>query len=405
MRPFEKIQTLPMKKILPFLLLMLVHFGYGQNKPEFRGVWVATVENIDWPSKGNHNPDSQKAEFIRMLDIHKHNGLNAVVVQIRPSSDAFYPSPYEPWSAWLTGKQGMPPSPYYDPLLFMITETHKRKMAFHAWMNPYRAEFNVQADKTSSTHVTRLHPEWFITYGNLKYFDPGNKESQNYVCNIVRDVVSRYEIDAIHFDDYFYPYKIPNQEFNDKASYKQYGKGLSLEDWRRSNTDSIIEKLSRVIKKENSKCLFGISPFGIWRNKSRDPINGSNTVDALSNYDDLYADVLKWLCMDWIDYVAPQLYWEIGHKRAPFEELLSWWNKNTCGKNCYIGLGIFQADKNKAWKDDRQLLDQIEALRKAPNIQGMIFYSSKHCEKNPKGWMDEIRENYFYNEVPVPSMQ
>ena len=377
----------------------------AQTKPEFRGVWVATVDNIDWPSKGNFNGDSQRAEFIKLLDMHQRNGINAMIVQIRPCTDAFYPSQYEPWSEWLTGVQGKPPSPYYDPLEFMIKETHQRNMVFHAWINPYRAVFNLDQSSISASHITRLHPEWFLNCGNTRYFDPGNKEGQQYVTDLVKDVVSRYPVDGIHFDDYFYPYQIEGKEFPDNASYLKYGNGLSKEDWRRSNTDSIIAMLHRVIKKENPKCQFGISPFGVWRNANRDPENGSNTNGAISNYDNLYADILLWLKNGWIDYVAPQLYWEIGHKKAPYEVLLNWWSKHTYGRQCYIGLGIYKANSNPAWRNNSQLPRQIEALRNTPNVQGMIFFSSKNFESNPNGWSDSLRLNYFKEPaaIPVPS--
>ena len=376
----------------------------AQTKPEFRGVWVATVENIDWPSRGNYNSDSQKVEFIRLLDMHQRNGMNAMIVQIRPVTDAFYPSQYEHWSEYLTGKQGQPPVPYYDPLEFMIAETHKRGMEFHAWMNPYRAVFNINRSSIAATHITNIHPEWFLTYGDKRYFDPGIKEAQQYVTNVVQDVVSRYAVDAIHFDDYFYPYKIAGKEFPDYASYNKYGNGMSKDNWRRSNTDSIISMLSAVIKKENPKCQFGISPFGVWRNIDKDPVNGSNTNGAQTNYDDLYADILLWLQKGWIDYVAPQLYWEFGHKVAPYEILLDWWSKHTYGKNCYIGLGIYRAGSNTAWKDVTQIPRMIDALRNTPNIQGMIFFSSKTFEKNPNGWNDTLRLNYFKEAARTPVM-
>ncbi len=378
--------------------------GKAQSTPEFRGVWVATVDNIDWPNLGDFNSDSQKVAFIHLLDMHQRNGLNAMIVQIRPCTDALYPSQYEPWSQWLTGEQGRPPFPYYDPLAFMIAETHKRGMVFHAWMNPYRAEFNIKNASVAATHVTRLHPEWFVTYGDKRYFDPGNKEAQQYVTQVVTDVVSRYPVDAIHFDDYFYPYHIAGKEFPDEASYQLFGKGMKKDDWRRSNTDSIIAMLSRAIKKESSKCQFGISPFGVWRNKEKDPVDGSNTNGAQSNYDDLYADILLWLKKDWIDYVAPQLYWEFGHRIAPYEVLLKWWSTHTYGKHCYIGMGIYRANTNAAWRNVNQLPRQIEAMRNTPNMKGMIFFSSKTFEKNPNGWNDSLRLNYFKDPVSVPAM-
>lgn len=374
----------------------------AQNKPELRAVWVATVSNIDWPTAGNINPDSQRAEFIKLLDMHKANGMNTIIAQVRPATDAFYPSQYEPWSQWLTGKQGQPPSPYYDPLKFMIDETHKRGMEFHAWMNPYRATFNINSSSVSATHITKLHPEWFLTYGDTRYFDPGNKEVLQYMANVVKDVVSRYNVDAVHFDDYFYPYRIAGKEFPDDANYQLYGNGMNKDDWRRSNVDSIIVMLHNVIKKANSKCQFGISPFGVWRNADKDP-DGSNTHAGQTNYDDLYADILLWLKKDWIDYVAPQLYWEFGHKAAPFEVLVDWWSKHTYGKNCYIGLGIYRAGSNEAWKDKTQLPRQIELIRNTPNINGMIFFSSKSFNNNPNGWNDSLRTNYFATPVPTPT--
>lgn len=389
-------------------LLSIVCFqpitSFSQAKPEFRGVWVATVDNIDWPTRGNFNSDSQKVEFIRLLDMHQRNGMNAMIVQVRPVTDAFYPSQYEPWSEFLTGKQGRPPAPYYDPLEFMIAETHKRGMEFHAWMNPYRAVFNINRSSIADTHITKIHPEWFLTYGDKRYFDPGNKEAQAYLTNVVKDVVSRYAVDAIHFDDYFYPYKIPGKEFPDYGTYNKYGNGMTKDNWRRSNTDSIISKLSTVIKQVNPKCQFGISPFGVWRNIDKDP-EGSNTNGAQTNYDDLYADILLWLKKGWIDYVAPQLYWEFGHKIAPYEILLDWWSKHTYGKNCYIGLGIYRAGSNTAWKDLTQIPRMIDALRNTPNIQGMIFFSSKTFDKNPNGWSDTLRLNYFKEPAKTPEIK
>lgn len=390
------------KSTLLALLVFAIYTAKSQTK-EFRAAWIATVDNIDWPTRGNWNADSQKAEFIRIIDRHKANGLNALVVQIRPATDAFYPSPYEPWSEWLTGKQGTPPQPYYDPLQFMIEECHKRGFEFHAWMNPYRAVFDTKKSSIAATHATKIHPSWFLTYGTKRYFDPGSKEAQAFVIDIVKDVVSRYDVDAIHFDDYFYPYKIKGTDFPDNNTYNKYGNGLTKDDWRRSNCDSIIVGLSRAIKKINPKCQFGISPFGIWRNIDKDP-EGSNTVGGTTNYDDLYADILLWLKKDWIDYVAPQLYWEFEHKVAPYQTLLDWWNDHTYGKHLYIGLGIYRANSNANWKDKTQLPKQIEALREKKNVKGMVFFSSKSFDTNPNGWTDSLRYKYFKEPAVIPEM-
>ncbi|MEO7445415.1 MAG: family 10 glycosylhydrolase [Ferruginibacter sp.] len=391
------------KRIFTTAFLWVIFFpnADAQPRPEMRAVWVATVDNIDWPSKPVVSSAVQKEEFIRLLEMHKRNGMNTLIVQNRPATDAFYPSALEPWSQWLTGVQGKPPYPYYDPLYFMIDETHKRGMQFHAWMNPYRAVFNINRSSITSNHITRLHPEWFLNYGDKKYFDPGNKEAQKHVAAVVKDVVSRYDVDAIHFDDYFYPYRIAGKEFPDGTSFAKYGNGLDREAWRRSNVDSIILTLAKVIKKANKKIEFGISPFGVWRNADKDA-EGSNTKAGQTNYDDLYADILLWLKNGWIDYVAPQLYWEFGHKAAPYEVLIDWWAKHSYGKKCYIGLAIYRANSNEAWKDKTQLPRQIQAIRNTPNIQGMVFFSSKSFVNNPNGWSDSLRLNYFKDPAPVP---
>lgn len=395
-------------KLLKVSFLLLIFFSSlqlpAQNNYEFRAAWIAAVDNIDWPSKtAVGNVDLQKKEFTAILDMHKRNGMNAVIVQIRPATDALYPSPYEPWSEWLTGKQGRPPIPYYNPLQFMIDETHKRGMEFHAWCNPYRAQFKIGISTISPSHISKIHPEWFLVYGDKKYFDPGNKEAQKFVNIIIKDIVSNYAVDAIHFDDYFYPYRINAVEFPDSISYARYGNGLNKEDWRRSNVDSIIVLLGKTIKAINPKCKFGISPFGVWRNKDKDP-GGSDTKAGQTNYDDLYADILLWLKNRWIDYVAPQLYWEFGHKVAPYEVLIDWWNNHTYGRHCYIGLGIYRAGTNDAWKDKTQLPRQISLLRSKANINGMIFFSSKSFNNNPNGWNDSLQQNYFKTPAQVPPM-
>lgn len=390
-----------------FISLFFYTDLYAQKdsvKSEMRAVWVATVDNIDWPDTPSINSQEQKDAFLRLLDVHQCNGINTIIVQVRPSSDAFYPSPYEPWSQWLTGIQGQAPIPYYDPLEFMISESHKRGMEFHAWINPYRAVHHISKSSITDNHITNQHPDWFIDYGEKKYFDPGNKEAQQYVVDVVKDIVKRYKIDAVHIDDYFYPYPIPNLKFSDEKSFECYGQNMKLDDWRRSNIDSIIFKLYTSIKTLNINCQFGVSPFGVWRNSDRDP-RGSHTRAGPTDYDYLYADILLWLKKGWIDYVAPQLYWEMGSKRVPFNVVIDWWSKNTCGKNCYIGLGVYRAGSNKAWSNKNELPLQIKKIRNTPNIQGMMFYSSRSLEKNLNGWGDSLRLNYFKNAAPIPKIK
>lgn len=394
------------KYLLFVLFAALAACCTAQKKHEFRAAWIATVANIDWPSNSAMSVDSQKLEYTNLLDLHVRNGLNAVVVQVRPATDAFYPSPLEPWSEWLTAKQGRPPAKYYDVLQFMIDEAHKRGLEFHAWCNPYRAEFALGKSSIAPTHITKIHPEWFLAYGNTRYFDPGNKEAQKFVVQVIRDIVRRYDVDAIHFDDYFYPYRIAGKEFPDSLSYYRYGRGLLRDDWRRSNVDSVIRMLSLAIKEENKFCKFGISPFGVWRNKSKDP-EGSDTRAGQTNYDDLFADILLWLKKGWIDYVAPQIYWEFTHPNAPYGPILDWWTKHSYGKHCYIGLGIYRATGNitPPWKDSTLLPRMIKAQQNAPNVHGAIYFSSKSFLKNPNGWNDSLRNNYYRYPALIPPME
>ena len=389
--------------------LLLPFFLSAQSaspKYEFRAVWVASVENIDWPSRKGLPADSQKAEFIRLLEMHKRNGLNALVVQVRPAADAFYPSTYEPWSEWLTGLQGKPPEPYYDPLQFMIEETHKRGMEFHAWCNPYRAIFAIGKSSVARDHITRVHPEWFVRFQNTLYFDPGNKDVQQYVTMVMRDLVRRYDIDGLHMDDYFYPYEIkedvPGKDFPDHASFSRYGSGMTKGDWRRSNVDSVILYISRAVKQEKKYCKFGISPYCVWRNKSSDP-EGSET-QSISNYDNLYADIVLWLKNGWIDYVVPQIYFEFTQPHVPYGVLLDWWAHHSYGRQCYIGLAPYKSGVNAAWRDPTLLPREIQALRAYPTVQGAVYFSSKSFERNPYGINDSLQNNYYKYPALIPPM-
>ena len=374
-----------------------------KNVFEFRGVWIATVENIDWPSKRGLSNQTQKEEFIAILDRHQKNGMNAIIMQVRPSGDAFYPSTLEPWSEYLMGTQGLPPSPFYDPLEFMINETHKRGMEFHAWINPYRAVFNVKRSSVAPSHISKIHPEWFLTYGDKKYFNPGLPQVWQHTNRIVRDLVSRYDIDAIHMDDYFYPYRIAGKEFPDEKAYQQNKRGLSKEDWRRSNCDTIVKQLYATIHQIKPGVQFGISPFGIWRNKSKDP-RGSETKGGQTNYDDLYADILLWLEKGWVDYIAPQIYWEHGHPLANYDTIIDWWDQNSYGKNLYIGHGIYKAGTNAAWRDKNELPYQIKRVRGLKNTSGSAYYSSTSFKNNINNWNDSLQQNYYQKPALIPSM-
>ncbi|MDQ2753608.1 MAG: family 10 glycosylhydrolase [Bacteroidota bacterium] len=396
-----------MKRLLLPLFLLLFSFlvlsCFAQPKYEFRAVWIASVENIDWPSKKGLSVTEQKAEFIRILNMHQRNGLNAVIVQIRPVADALYQSTYEPWSEYLTGTQGMPPVPYYDPLQFMIEETHKRGMEFHAWLNPYRAVFNIYTSSVSPAHITRQHPDWFITYNKQKIFDPGNPAVIDYVSNIVKDIVTRYDVDGIHMDDYFYPYPAGGRDFPDERSYALYGKGINKKDWRRSNCDSIIKRIHETIIAAKPMIKFGISPFGVWRNQSKDS-SGSNTHAGISNYDDLYADILLWLQKGWIDYAVPQLYWEIGHKLCDYQTLIDWWGEHSYGRQIFIGHALYRAGLSTAWRNKNELPQEVELTRETPNIYGSVYFSSKDFYRNQNGFNDSLREHYYKTPALIPPM-
>ncbi len=371
----------------------------AQNSPkrEFRGVWVATVANIDFPSSSKLDGETQKKEWIQLMEDFKAAGMNAVVAQIRPAGDAFYPSDLVPWSKYLTGKQGSSPVPFYDPLAFMIEEAHKRGIEFHAWLNPYRATMNLKTDELSSKHQFKKNPNWFVQYGGRYYFNPGEPEVINHINEVVKEIVEKYDVDAIHFDDYFYPYKVKGQEFPDQAAFEKYGQEfLEIGDWRRHNVDVLIETLSETIENAKPWVRFGISPFGVWRNKSTDPVNGSDSRASIESYDDLNADVLKWLEEDWIDYVAPQLYWYIGLPVADHKTLIEWWNKHTFDRHLYIGHAAYKVGDSKKieWLNPKEMSDQIALNRKTPNAQGSIYFSARSLKANKLGVADSIANHY-----------
>jgi uncharacterized lipoprotein YddW (UPF0748 family) len=270
----------------------------------------------------------------------------------------------------------------------------KNCIEFHAWFNPYRALVDANKNPNTSDHVTHKHPEWFVNYGGKKYFNPGLPEVKDYFIKIVLDVVKRYDIDAVHFDDYFYPYRIAKQEFPDEAAYRRYGNSFAVkDDWRRNNVNVLIEELSKKIKAEKQYVKFGISPFGVWRNASKDP-EGSFTNGGQTNYDDLFADVLLWLRKGWIDYVLPQLYWERGHKAADYGELLRWWNEHAYGRSLYIGHGIYQigVSSKSCWRSMYEVEEQVNQLRKADNVSGSAYYSAIAFRKNLCGLNESFQD-------------
>ena len=364
----------------------------------WRGAWIATVANIDWPSReAIGNAEKQQAEMIWMLDSLESLGMNAIVFQVRPTADALYESELEPWSHWISGKQGHWSDSIdgYDPLSFVVMQAHMRNMEVHAWVNPYRV--NIASMDTSvlhDGHLMKQHPDWFWQYGKQWYFDPAKEETRDWLCMVVEDIVCRYGVDAIHMDDYFYPYPIGKKELPDRESFEKDPRGFeNIGDWRRDNVNKTIQALSETIKRTKQDVEFGISPFGVWRNYSVDT-TGSRTQAGMTNYDDLYADVLLWLREGWIDYVVPQLYWEIGKKVADYEELVHWWARNSYGRKLYIGMAPYRlggTKENKAWKEGNEIARQMRMNRTVPEVTGECFYSTQPLLKNPLGVCDSIK--------------
>jgi len=391
--------------ILCFLPLLLQSQSIPPKR-EFRGVWIATVANIDWPSRKGLSPVVQQQEFTTILDAHQKNGMNAVIVQIRPVADAFYRSQYEPWSEWLTGKQGQEPSPPYDPLAFMVEESHKRGMEFHAWFNPYRATFDTIASKLAPNHISLQHPEWLLTYGGKKLFDPGLPEVREYIGQVILDVVHNYNIDAVHFDDYFYPYPVAGDTLRDDSTFVKHPNGFTnKDDWRRNNVNLLIKMIYDGIRLAKPYMKLGISPFGVWRNLSEDP-SGSDTRAGNSSYTHLYADSRAWLQQGIIDYIVPQNYFSTGYKVVNYEKLTKWWLTNTNGRHLYIGQGPYKINKNadSTWFHPSEIPRQIRLNRQYPQIQGSVYFSSKSIMSNPNHIADSLQADFYRYPALIPTM-
>jgi len=402
--------------LLPLFLVFSQNIASWGQPPisELRGAWIATVANIDWPSKPGLPVERQKAEFDSLLDVLKAMNLNAVFVQVRPSGDAFYNSASVPWSKFLTGEQGLPPADSsYDPLRYMIKAAHDRRMEFHAWLNPYRATWDLDTANLSLIHPLRSLPpavkkQWFFRYGRRYYFNPANPFVRQYLVNVVRDIITRYDVDGIHFDDYFYPYKEQGEALNDYNEFASNPRGFTnIEDWRRDNVNKLIQDVSQVVKKFKPFLRFGIGPFGVWRNADRDPTNGSDTRAGITSYDDLYADVLLWLKNGWIDYVAPQLYWSIGYPPADYQKLVDWWSKHTYGRHLYIGHAAYKianSPNDANWNKPEEISKQVALNRSNPNVHGSIYYSVKPLFRNPLGVQDTIINKLYQYPALVPSI-
>ncbi len=368
---------------------------------QLRGMWIATVAGIDWPKDTGRPTERQKADFVALLDTAKAMNMNAVFVQIRPNSDAFYPSPYEPWSQWITGTQGKDPG--YDVLAFMLKEAHERNLEFHAWFNPYRVSRQDDLEKLAPNSPARQHPDWVRKYGTGLWYDPGLPQVRDLTTRAVLDVVGKYDIDAVHFDDYFYPYP-ETGDFPDAATYKTHGGGLSKADWRRRNVNTLVESLSDQIHKTKPWVRFGISPFGVWRNKSTDPA-GSPT-RALQSYDDIYADTRKWIREGWLDYVTPQLYWPLGDERADYAALVDWWAQQVDDTDVQLTIGqaAYRVGQDATWKKPAELSRHLTLNARYPKVRGDVFFSASDIVSDRRGFADRLRRDHYGTPaIPPPA--
>lgn len=384
---------------------------------EFRAAWVSTVANIDWPSRPNLPADKQQAEAIAILERARALNLNAIVLQVRPAADAIYPSTIEPWSEYLTGIQGQPPRPLYDPLQFWIKEAHARGMELHAWFNPYRARQTV-GKATAPNHISRTQPGVVKSYGKLQWMDPGEDAASKQTLDVVLDVVRRYDIDGVHVDDYFYPYPIDaagadngaldgkaasrELDFPDWGSWQRYvnsGGKLDRASWRRQNVNKLIEAMYTGIHREKSWVRFGISPFGVGR-PDRRPVG----IVGFSQYDKLYADVETWLDNGWLDYLTPQLYWPIAQKPQAYDVLLDYWlAQNRRGRHIWPGLFTSRIGAPSKEYQPQEIINQIDVTRTRPAAGGHVHFSMAALMENRKGIVDKLSSASYPGQALVPA--
>ena len=368
-------------------------------KREFRGAWIQCVNN-QWTGIGR---EKMQSTLTMQLDELKRCGINAIMFQVRAEADALYGSRYEPWSRYLTAEQGRAPEPYWDPLAWMVEECHRRGMDCPAWINPYRAKTK-GTTALATSHPYFKNPERFFMYDGLMLFDPGLPENRNYICEVAMDIVRRYDVDGLHIDDYFYPYPANGLPIPDDATYQRYGNGMPRDDWRRQNVNKFIKQLNESVKSVKPWCKFGVSPFGIYRNKKNDP-KGSET-NGLQNYDDLYADVLEWIRQGWVDYNIPQIYWQIGHPAADYDILIRWWSEHAGGRHLYIGQDVERTVKysDLICASEHQMRAKYELQRTLPGIQGSCQWYAKAVVDNPGHYATKLKTTYHKYPALAPKM-
>jgi uncharacterized lipoprotein YddW (UPF0748 family) len=380
---------------------------------ELRGMWITTVNHIDWPSRPGLSAQEIKAEYLGWLDLAQKRHHNAVFVHVRPSGDALWPSKYAPWSEWLTGQRGKDPG--FDVLSWIVEETHARNLEFHAWFNPYRggqpapAGAGPDIGKLAADHPLRRHRDWAVVYpvkaaGSRLYFNPGIPQARAFVEDSILEAVRRYDIDGVHFDDFFYPYPTAGQDFPDDAAFARYGKGFaSRAEWRRNNVNTLVREMSERIKAVKPWVKFGISPFGIWRNARTDPA-GSPT-RGLQAFDDIYADTRLWVRQQWLDYIVPQLYWHIGFDIADYAKLLPWWTRVVKGTRVqlYIGQADYRVGEKGAWSDPGQLQRQL-ALNRRYQVAGSVHFSATSVRADRLGSASRYAGAHYGGPALIPTM-
>ncbi|MFB7508857.1 glycoside hydrolase family 10 protein [Streptomyces broussonetiae] len=372
---------------------------------EMRGVWVATVANRDWPSQPGLPADEQCRELIAHLDRAVRDRLNTVILQVRPTADALWPSPYEPWSEFLAGTQGRDPG--WDPLGTAVREAHARGLELHAWCNPYRIALDTDLDRLAPTHPAREHPDWVVAYGGKLYYNPGLPQVRAFVRRAMLDAVAKYPVDAVHFDDYFYPYPVAGQTFDDDEAYDRYGGDFgSRAVWRRDNINKLVQEMAAGIRRVRPGTRFGISPFGVWRNASTDP-RGSDTQAGVQTYDDLCADTRRWVREHWIDYIVPQLYWNIGFAAADYAKLVDWWAAVAKGTRTrlYIGEALYKAGaagQPSAWQDPVELSRHLTLAARRPQVRGHVFFAAKDVAADPIGAMARVVADHYERSAKPP---
>ncbi|MEU6825074.1 family 10 glycosylhydrolase [Streptomyces atriruber] len=372
---------------------------------ELRGMWLASVVNRDWPSKPGLPAAQQRSELLAYLDSAVNRRLNAVVFQVRPTADALWPSPYEPWSEYLTGVQGKDPG--WDPLGTAVQEAHRRGLELHAWFNPFRIANHTDPSRLVATHPARVHPDWVVPYGGKLYYNPGLPAVRRFVQDAMLDAVRRYPIDAVHWDDYFYPYPVAGQVFDDDDAFERYGGGFpDRASWRRDNIDRLVREMARRVKKARARTQFGISPFAVWRNIATDPI-GSDTRAGVQTYDDLYADTRGWVKKGWIDYIVPQVYWNIGFPAADYAKLIPWWSDvvRGTGVRLYIGEALYKAGdpaQPAAWQDPAELSRHLTYAEGFPEVRGHVYFSAKEVGVDKIGAMARVVADHYQDPAKPP---